>query len=348
MSNKTLVVYHKNCADGMAAAWAAYTYFGDTAEYLAMDYNDPAVKLENDSFTFPVPLSGRRVFVLDFSFSPDIHAAILAEAAEVVWLDHHKTAFEARGLDPTKAYEQRTGRDICVLDPHMSGCLITWNFFHPESAPPFALRLIDDRDRWVWQYGADTRNFATALRSKPLTIERIEEAVNAVDGLISEGAAMNALFDQQLADITLKPARLELRALGAQRSSKVPSVRALLNKLVDSVYCLFNTLSCQRLAAQHLDALKWEGLAANCTPQFASEAGNKLAEKSGTFGATWCAGDNGKIFFSLRSIGNYDVSEIARFYGGGGHKNAAGFNIPFHCLKWNQACNGYYVEQPYD
>jgi len=306
---KTLVIYHKNCADGMAAAWAAYTYFGDTAEYLAMNYNDPAVKLENDSLTFPVPLSGRKVFILDFSFKPDIHAAIVVEATEVVWLDHHKTAFEDRGLDPAKAYEQRTGRDVCVLDPSMSGCLIAWNFFHPESAPPFALRLIDDHDRWVWQYGADTRNFATALRSKPLTIGRIEEAVNAVDGLISEGAAMNTLFDQQLDDITRKPARLELRAL----------------RMVTRV-----------------------GLVANCTPQFASEAGGKLAEKSGTFGATWCAGDNGKIFFSLRSIGDYDVSGIAKCYGGGGHKNAAGFNIPFRCLKWHQELNTYYVEQPYD
>ena len=314
MSNKPLVVYHKNCADGMAAAWAAHLHFGDTAEYLAMNYNDPTVRLEGNSLTFPVPLSGRRVFVLDFSFSPDIHAAILAEAAEVVWLDHHKTAFEARGLDPTEAYEQRTGRDICVLDPNMSGCLITWNFFHPEGAPPFALRLIDDRDRWVWQYGADTRNFATALRSKPLTIERIEEAVNRVDSLIEQGAAMNALFDQQLADITLKPVRLELRAT----------------------------------STQDLTSLSWAGLAVNCTPQFASEAGNKLADKSGTFGATWCTGDSGKIFFSLRSIGSYDVSEIARYYGGGGHKNAAGFNIPLHCLKWNQELNTYYVEQPYD
>jgi len=281
---------------------------------LAMNYNDPAVKLENDNLTFPVPLSGRRVFVLDFSFRPDIHAAILEEAAEVVWLDHHKTAFEARGLDPTKAYEQRTGRDVWVLDPHMSGCLITWNFFHPESAPPFALRLIDDRDRWVWQYGADTRNFATALRSKPLSLDRIAQAVDNVDKLIEHGAAMNTLFDQQLDDITCKPVRLELRAT----------------------------------STQDLTGLSWVGLAVNCTPQFASEAGNKLADKSGTFGATWCTGDSGKIFFSLRSIGSYDVSEIARYYGGGGHKNAAGFSIPFHCLKWNQKLGTYYVEQPYD
>jgi hypothetical protein len=32
--------------------------------------------------------------------------------------------------------------------------------------------------------------------------------------------------------------------------------------------------------------------------------------------------------FSLRSLGNFDVSTIASRYGGGGHKNAAGFTKP--------------------
>ena len=31
--------------------------------------------------------------------------------------------------------------------------------------------------------------------------------------------------------------------------------------------------------------------------------------------------------FSLRSRGDFDVSKIAKFYGGGGHKNAAGFHV---------------------
>jgi nanoRNase/pAp phosphatase (c-di-AMP/oligoRNAs hydrolase) len=29
--------------------------------------------------------------------------------------------------------------------------------------------------------------------------------------------------------------------------------------------------------------------------------------------------------YSLRSIGDFDVSELAKRYGGGGHKNSAGF-----------------------
>lgn len=34
--------------------------------------------------------------------------------------------------------------------------------------------------------------------------------------------------------------------------------------------------------------------------------------------------------FGLRSIeGGADVSEVAKVYGGGGHKNAAGFTVPY-------------------
>ncbi len=34
------------------------------------------------------------------------------------------------------------------------------------------------------------------------------------------------------------------------------------------------------------------------------------------------------IIWSLRSRGDFDVSEIAKKFGGGGHKNAAGFTVP--------------------
>jgi nanoRNase/pAp phosphatase (c-di-AMP/oligoRNAs hydrolase) len=60
---------------------------------------------------------------------------------------------------------------------------------------------------------------------------------------------------------------------------------------------------------------------------FASEAGNVLARESGTFGATWFKDKDGNVRWSLRSIGDYDVSIIAKQFKGGGHKNAAGFTL---------------------
>lgn len=81
------------------------------------------------------------------------------------------------------------------------------------------------------------------------------------------------------------------------------------------------------LAAVFVTINKIPGLACNCTPQFSSEVGHILAQKSETFGATYHYIKNGSVKWSLRSIGDYDVSAIAKEFGGGGHKNAAGFTL---------------------
>lgn len=62
----------------------------------------------------------------------------------------------------------------------------------------------------------------------------------------------------------------------------------------------------------------------NAPPKMISELLNKLAATA-TFALGWFQGGNGKYYYSLRSIGDFDVSEVAKALGGGGHKNAAGF-----------------------
>lgn len=57
-----------------------------------------------------------------------------------------------------------------------------------------------------------------------------------------------------------------------------------------------------------------------------SEVGHALAQKVDV-GIGWFERGDGMIQFSLRSIGDIDVSEIAKAFGGGGHKNAAGFQF---------------------
>lgn len=64
---------------------------------------------------------------------------------------------------------------------------------------------------------------------------------------------------------------------------------------------------------------------------FASEVAGKLAEIYGPFGATFFLTED-LVVWSLRSKGEMDVSKIAEKYGGGGHKNAAGFRCGYHGL----------------
>lgn len=64
------------------------------------------------------------------------------------------------------------------------------------------------------------------------------------------------------------------------------------------------------------------------TPLFASELGNTLCLRFPHAPFAVCYSDlNGQRKFSLRSVGEFDVSAICRHYGGGGHRNAAGFSL---------------------
>jgi len=58
-----------------------------------------------------------------------------------------------------------------------------------------------------------------------------------------------------------------------------------------------------------------------------SEIGNVLARKKPPFSIVWYQSKD-KIRVSLRSRGRFDVSKIAKKFGGGGHQKAAGFSIP--------------------
>ena len=87
-----LVIYHGgSCPDGFAAALAAWLFFGGKGQFLALDHGD--VKSAEDLFRLADP-TGRAVYIVDFSFAPEIMRAIDVAAAKLVMLDHHKSAAE--------------------------------------------------------------------------------------------------------------------------------------------------------------------------------------------------------------------------------------------------------------
>lgn len=72
---------------------------------------------------------------------------------------------------------------------------------------------------------------------------------------------------------------------------------------------------------------KFTFLAVNNTiSTLTSEIGNELAKENGIGAVYWFNPKIRKYVVSLRSIGDKDVSVIAKNFGGGGHKNAAGFS----------------------
>lgn len=280
-----LVIYHANCTDGFGAAYAAWTVLGDDAEYVPMHYGPV------DPQELRQMVADREVYILDFSL-PRAEMELVADvSARLVWLDHHKTAFEMwlGGIPETERFEYR-GDYTVVLDNNKSGALLAWEHFNPNEKPPMVIRHIDDRDRWQFKLGGSRAIHAALHHNKPWTFEKWSVMVDdeAYADMMSIGLTLVAEYNQQIAASVNKaqPCRLGDRP----------------------------------------------GMAVN-TPVHISEVGNELAKASGTYGLVWYFdGATKRAFCSLRSIGEYDVSVIAKQFGGGGHRNAAGFNIDMPTL----------------
>jgi hypothetical protein len=157
-----LVIYHgRSCPDGFAAALAAWIYFAGQAQFVGLDHGD--VKAVED-----LPeLAGRAVYILDFSFAPELLRAIEERAEKLVLLDHHKSA-----ADKLTNFACRCG--FVHFDMKKSGARLAWEFFLPEQAVPDLVRFVEDRDIWVWQY-PQSAGFLAALDMEPFDFVRWQE-----------------------------------------------------------------------------------------------------------------------------------------------------------------------------
>ena len=308
---KPLVIYHADCADGFGAAFAACLKLGDEAEYLPMQYGDR--RLETGEYIIK-DVAERTIYILDFSFPRSVMESLFRDAKSVVWLDHHKTAFEMwcgkyeEGMFYMAA-EENDPRIKIHLNDNKSGALLAWEFFHPGTDVPLLIQHIDDRDRWQFKLKGSKEVHAAMTSYQPWSFEQWEgwhrAGICGLEGefnFYAEGAAI-------------------LRAQNAAVAQAVKHARtchvAVPGEYGDGEYGVLPFVR--------------RGLAISC-PLHQSEIGHELANKSGTFGLVWYMGDDGRINISLRSNGDYDVSAIAKAFGGGGHRNAAGFQTDLQTL----------------
>lgn len=322
---KPLVIYHANCADGFGAAFAAWLKFGDEAEYLPMQYGQ--VKCLGDFYRLvPSQTKGNEIYILDFSFLRETMDQIFQDAKRVVWLDHHASVFKDYGWTTNVCLN---ARDIGVspqhhidLDNSKSGAMLAWEYFHPGTEVPMLFRHIDDYDRWQFLFDG-TKEFNKALWSyAPWNFEQWRR-----EFLSADMGKHNLTFDQTARYSALRKEGAAILRAHDQNVQGV--VKGAARKCVIRIFhSATDPLACDEQA---------EGFAANCPPHLTSDVGHELAVQSGTFGLCWKLAKEDKDGIqiancSLRSNGDYDVSAIAKAFGGGGHKSAAGFEVPINTL----------------
>jgi oligoribonuclease NrnB/cAMP/cGMP phosphodiesterase (DHH superfamily) len=268
MKQRPLVVYHDSCDDGFCAAWAAWRKFREGADYLPSFYGAPAPEV-----------TGRTVFVLDFSYPRADIKRLISSENRVILLDHHKSAMQDLNHDLDEFGIAGVNFRF-EFDMERSGAMIAWQHFFPNVPAPLLVRYVQDRDLWH-RILPDVDEFTMGLRSYPRNFEFWERI--DTDQLIEEGAPI------------------------------LRFVRRHVDQLVDHAY--------PWKIDKHVVPV------ANSPYAFAGDVAARLSE-SAAFGAAYYDTLNQRVF-TLRSYGPHgvDVSEIARYYGGGGHTRAAGFRL---------------------
>jgi oligoribonuclease NrnB/cAMP/cGMP phosphodiesterase (DHH superfamily) len=122
-----VVLYHKNCLDGLGGAYAAWKKFGDSADYIGME-RDQAL---------PPDLAGKELYLIDYSFPKETMLELEKKAKRMVVLDHHVGVKDA--IESVKEH---------VFDNDRSGSGIAWNYFHPDVPLPKLLAYVQEIDLW--------------------------------------------------------------------------------------------------------------------------------------------------------------------------------------------------------
>lgn len=294
---RKLCIYHGNCADGFGAAWAVREALGDDVEFHAGVYQDP-----------PPDVTDRDVILVDFSYKYDVLVEMSWKAKSILVLDHHKSAAEDLGRLPWAGKTPDDFRVECaaycqscnmphigaIFDMERSGAGLAWDFFHPGKPRPRLIDYIEDRDLWRFNLTA-SREINAALFSYPYDFN-IWSPLMKQDLVVlhTEGVGIERKHHKDVAEL-VAVTRREM-VIGGFR---VPAASLPYTYTSDA-----GALMCQPFD---------DGSGVSWVPPFAA--------------CYWDTPD-GRVF-SLRSLPNgSDVSEIAKQYGGGGHRNAAGFRVP--------------------
>lgn len=311
-----ICIYHGNCADGFTAAWAVWKRFGDAVQYVPGVYGTPHPDV-----------TGKNVVIVDFSYKRPVLSEMLKSANSILVLDHHKTAeadlgdgYEGRsrffsmsnfeGVVDWHRYQDNLYQDDCenagkavytLFDMDRSGAGIVWDFFHPGTKRPALVNYVEDRDLWKFKriFSREINAFIFAHEYTFKNWDMLDAMMASPEGVISvgeRGAAIEKKHHKDIAELVAKGRRM-MRIGG----HLVP--------VANLPYTLTSD-------AGHL----------MCKPYDTGYHGVEVP----AFAACYWDTPEGRVF-SLRSDDNHggvDVSQIAKAYGGGGHKNAAGFTMP--------------------
>lgn len=175
---KPLVIYHGNCADGFSAAWCFWRKYGDACEYMAGVYQQD-----------PPDVTGRNVYLVDFSYKRNVVLRMLEQASHITLIDHHKTALEDLAGIESEKFSTFTDLD-------RSGATLAWDFLFPDEPRPLLLGHVEDRDLWRFKLPG-TREIQAFVFSHEYTFEQWDQMMRAGQAELLQMTAAGAAIERK-------------------------------------------------------------------------------------------------------------------------------------------------------
>ncbi|OGC84737.1 hypothetical protein A3F55_02675 [Candidatus Adlerbacteria bacterium RIFCSPHIGHO2_12_FULL_53_18] len=173
-----VVLYHASCPDGFGGAYSAWKKFGENAEYIPVYHGDP-----------PPNVTGKEVYIVDFSYPKETLLKLEVGAKRLVVLDHHEGAEEA-----VVAVREH------VYDSTRSGTGIAWEYFHPGIPLPRLLAYIQDADLWKFErpHAKEVASFVSSLKFEFDLFDPIVQKAETEEGfaeIVAKGKAYREYYD---------------------------------------------------------------------------------------------------------------------------------------------------------
>ena len=150
-----IVIYHYPCPDGELSA----AVFKD---HLVTDNNTHFVpwmhenKVENQALSIQELIKYKNsvnkpyIYFLDYCPEFEFVMEIISNISKVIILDHHQSACETFQDNLSQSNDSQLDKIEFIFKNNMSGCMITWEYFHQNTYFPKPLQYIGKRDIWVW------------------------------------------------------------------------------------------------------------------------------------------------------------------------------------------------------
>jgi len=288
------IIYHNKCIDG----FTGFYLFIKTKQWSSK----PIVYPDNPfSKEIPKDIYGKNVIIIDVAYSASVVKEIAKRANKLLFIDHHKSIKnDIRKLKLKKPHE-------IVYDEKQSGASLVWNYFYKTKMPTF-VKHVKNNDIGNWKKDKDILPFISGLEVN-FKLDPTHKNLKEWDKLLDERYVKSLIEEGRM--------YMKYKDYLINKFARKYSIQKFPSKMVTKMNkTMLNKIGQYKVAVVN-------GGCPNV-----SLLGKKIVETADVdFCMIWTYQvDRKKFIVSLRSK-KTDISQIASYFGGGGHKFAAAFSF---------------------